>query len=145
MAKKSCALAMAFCIIAGNFAQAATLEGSSGLRVNQGQGYIAANGANLKVGDTVRADAKSAGYLVYPDGCRVKVAPGSVSTVRANSPCSFKAQAGGDDGGGTLCLNTALETIACVLGAGVVGGSIYAATSGGNNSSYPFVFPSISP
>jgi len=139
MAKKSCALAMAFCIIAGNFAQAATLEGSSGLRVNQGQGYIAANGANLKVGDTVRADAKSAGYLVYPDGCRVKVAPGSVSTVRANSPCSFKAQVGGDEGGfGTEWI------VGGLLGAGVIGGSIYAATSGGKNSSTPFIFPAIS-
>lgn len=142
MAKKSCALAMAFCLVAGSFAQAATLEGSSGLQINQGGGYVAANGSNLKVGDTVRAGAKSAGYLVYPDGCRVKVAPGSVSTVRANSPCSFKAQVGGPgDGGSTLCLNSAEETLACGLGLAVVGGSIYAATSGGKNSSSSFVFP----
>jgi len=135
MVKKSCALAMALCVVAGNFAQAATLEGSSGLKVNQGQGYVAANGSNLKVGDTVRADAKSAGYLVYPDGCRVKVAPGSVSTVRANSPCSFKAQAGGPgDGGSTLCLNSAEETLACGLGLAVVGGSIAAVVIGGGGN-----------
>jgi hypothetical protein len=91
MAKKSCAYAMAMCLVAVNFAQAATLEGRDGLQINQGAGYVAANGSNLKVGDTVRAGAKSAGFLVYPDGCRVKVAPGSVSSVRANSPCSFKA------------------------------------------------------
>ncbi len=87
------------------------------------------NGSNLKVGDTVRADAKSAGYLVYPDGCRVKVAPGSVSTVRANSPCSFKAQVGGDDGGfGTEWV------VGGLLGAGVIGGGIFAATQGGGGN-----------
>lgn len=145
MATKCFALVVATSMAVSGLAQAATLDAGPGFQINQGNGYIAMNGApNLKVGDSVRADAKGSGYLVYPDGCRVKLAPGSTSVVRANSPCSFKAAdlaykgpieppPPSDPGFGTAGL------VAGALGLAVVGGTIAAvATNKKEDIATPF-------
>ncbi len=72
-----------------SLAQAATLGSVSGtVLVNQGNGFVAAKAGALKAGDTVMSRKDGNAVIAYDGGCAVKVAPGSVVTVAAKSPCA---------------------------------------------------------
>lgn len=74
---------------------AATLEpGQGNLLVNQGQGFQSVNGRiDTNVGDSVMVGAGGSATLVYSDGCKVNVQPGSVATVAPLSPCASGSNA----------------------------------------------------
>ena len=62
--------------------------------VNTGAGYrVIVDAVELNPGDSVIANSHSLGSLVYPDGCRVEVVPGTIAWVRAQSPCAAAAAA----------------------------------------------------
>ena len=80
-------------------ANAAPMAESLGgtVRVNQGSGFTVLQGTTaVKPGDTIMADPKGNGRLVYNDGCSINVKPGAIVTVAEVSPCSLKAQASDD-------------------------------------------------
>ncbi len=74
---------------ASSIAQAATLGSVSGsVLVNQGNGFVAAKVGALQAGDTIMSRKDGNAVIAYDGGCTVKVAPGSVVTVAAKSPCA---------------------------------------------------------
>src|SRR5688500_19480005 len=93
-------------------AEAATVQVLNGpVYVNRGQGFQAISGvAEAVPGDVAMAGAGGSGQLVYDDGCKVDIAPGSTVAVQERSPCKR---------GGAPWFNYALA-------ATVVGGTIAA-------------------
>jgi hypothetical protein len=83
----SCLLASL--IIASVPAQAATLTPEKGqVLVNKGNGYqLATRPLEVAPGHVVVANPGGAARVTFPDGCDVKVLPGSVFTVAPQSPC----------------------------------------------------------
>ncbi len=67
------------------------------LSLNQGQGFQRFNSrVQANVGDTLMVGPGGAANLVYLDGCRVHVQPGSVVSIAPLSPCasgSFASEA----------------------------------------------------
>ena len=78
---------------------APTAESLGGtVRINQGKGFAVLQGTTaVKPGDTIMADPKGKGRLVYSDGCTINVKPGALVTVAEVSPCSLTAQANDPD------------------------------------------------
>jgi hypothetical protein len=93
-------------------AEAATVQVFNGpVYVNRGEGFQRISGATeAGPGDTAMAGAGGSGQLVYDDGCKVDIAPGSTVSVQERSPCRR---------GGAPWFNYA-------LGAAIVGGTITA-------------------
>ena len=76
-----------------------------GVLVNKGAGYQQARGsASLVPSDRLMVSADSQATLVYSDGCKVPVNPGSVVTIGEKSPCVLKAQFDGFGGGAPLII-----------------------------------------
>ena len=71
-------------------ALAATVTSERGeVLVNRGAGYKpVTQPTKVAAGDQIMAKPKSSGRVVFPDGCAVKIAPGSVFVVAAKSPCA---------------------------------------------------------
>lgn len=69
---------------------AATIEPVQGkLYVNAGQGFLPVNGRiDAHVGDAAFVDPDGVAMVVYPDGCKVTVQPGAVTTITPSSPCT---------------------------------------------------------
>jgi hypothetical protein len=95
-------------------ASAATVETVQGQTlINRGQGYKLIEGSTEAYpGTTVVANPGSSAQVVYPDGCKVAVNPGSVYTIAPKSPCET-----GEAGGGTG-LSTTWLIVGGVLAAG---------------------------
>lgn len=96
-------------------ADAATVQSLSGsVMINRGSGYQPVHGATgAKSGDSVVVGPDGSAEIVYADGCRVKVAPGAVTSVLDVSPCSTQGTA--DTGSSS----TGLAVGAAVVAAGV--------------------------
>jgi hypothetical protein len=82
-------IALGTAVILGTSANAATVTSEKGeVLVNRGSGYKPVKQpTEAAAGDRVMAKPKSSGRIEYPDGCVVKVSPGTVFTVVAKSPC----------------------------------------------------------
>jgi len=120
-------------LVASGSAQAASLADAQGqVWVGREKGFTLAQGAaELSPGDRVKVGAKSLARIVYPDGCSVSLGANSLATVAKHSPCSFRAQFGGDTGASPNLLGMGL------VGAGVVGAGVglgLALTRGGGNN-----------
>jgi hypothetical protein len=118
-------------LIASGSAQAASLADAQGqVWVGRENGFTLAQGAaELSPGDRVKVGAKSLARIVYPDGCSVSLGANSLATVAKHSPCSFRAQVGGDTGPNLLGMG--------LVGAGIVGAGVgvgLAATQGGRGN-----------
>jgi hypothetical protein len=77
-------------VLLGTACSAATVEPIGGhLAVSrQGQGFqTIAQPAELSVGDRLMVSPNGSASIVYPDGCRQVVQPGSVMTIAPISPC----------------------------------------------------------
>jgi len=108
----------------GTACLAATVEPVQGkLSVNQGQGFEQINGRiDANVGDTVMVSPNGSAIVSYPDGCKVNVQPGAVTTIAPMSPCASGSYASDDRDNGAA---------AYIIGAGAaaaVGIGIYEAT-----------------
>lgn len=126
-------------MFASSAAHAATLQDVRGdVLVSHGSGFVAANpGAELAPGDRIKVGRKGGARLVYSDGCSVPVSAGGLSMVSKQSPCSFKAQAGGE----TFCTDANLFENPCFLigalgVAGVAGAAAAVASSYNSNSTF---------
>lgn len=124
-----------------------TLGGT--VRVNQGKGFATLQGASaVKAGDTIMADPKGKGRLVYSDGCTVNVKPGALVTVAEVSPCSLNAQTSDDrdrkDGGGFALTD---PSTGLLIAGGAAAAGIGAAVALGSNggSGTPGIIPFIPP
>lgn len=111
-------------------ANATTAENLGGMvRVNQGRGYAPLHGAGpVQAGDSVMADLRGTGRIVYDDGCVVDVRPGSVVTVSDTSPCArpataFEPSTGLVVAGGAAALGGVAAALAASGGGG--GGSTF--------------------
>jgi hypothetical protein len=81
----------ALSIFAGPPALAATVHAFDGhVSINRGDGFThVAGDSTVHPGDLVMAGAHGGAEIVYDDGCRMKVDPGSVIRVSDTSPCQF--------------------------------------------------------
>lgn len=78
------------CIASAQVAEVRPVRGE--ILVNTGVGFRAITETmQLKPGDAALAGDEASGSLIYEDGCRVDVVPGSLVWVRARSPCSADA------------------------------------------------------
>ena len=70
-------------------ASAASFEVVSGEgAMNRGLGFQPVTGSvQVSPGATLHAPAGSSAYVVYDNGCRVRVAPGSFTQVKKQAPC----------------------------------------------------------
>jgi hypothetical protein len=135
---------VAFCAAIAAFsfdasAIAATLDSVQGtVQVNTGAGFHkVAGAAQVAPGTSVMADPGASAQILYSDGCRIPVRPGSVAVVAPISPCAQGQAAPG------LGPQTQENTIYDLLAAGVViGGSVTAGVlssqRGNNNSNLTF-------
>jgi hypothetical protein len=110
---------------------AATLQPGSGqLSVNQGQGFQPVNNrVDASAGDSVMVSPDGSATLVYDDGCKVAVQPGSVATVAPISPCASGSYAQDNNNGSDWA-----PVIMGVVVLGAIGGGIYAATNNANTN-----------
>jgi hypothetical protein len=115
--------------------QAATVQPVQGtLSINQGQGFSPVNGPVAgNVGDSVMVVPGGAATIVYDDGCKVDVQPGTVTTIAPLSPCASGSYAQAN-------YNNGYGWGGWVLGAGALGlagWGIYEATRSPNNGTSP--------
>ncbi len=81
---------IATCVAAAQVAEVRPVRGE--ILVNTGVGFRAiTETVQLKPGDVALAGDQASGSLIYEDGCRVDVVPGSLVWVRARSPCRADA------------------------------------------------------
>jgi len=85
--------ASAFCVVLSSGASAATVNPfREKVSINRGNGYAPVGGGTIaSPGDMVMASPSGSAEIVYEDGCRQKVDPGTVVTVSATSPCKSAA------------------------------------------------------
>jgi hypothetical protein len=68
--------------------------GLGDLTINKGQGFKAVKSTiTANVGDSVMVGPSGATTVVYDDGCKVSVQPGTVTTIAPLSPCASGSNA----------------------------------------------------
>jgi len=114
-------------LLLASAAGAATIEPVQGnLSLNQGQGFQPVNSrVNANVGDTVMVGPGGAAAVTYPDGCKVQVQPGTVTSIAPLSPCASGSLA--DDNNNLYALGAA------AVGFGLAGFGIYEIIHHSNN------------
>jgi hypothetical protein len=89
------ALSIGCSLLVASPSWAAVVEpGDGDLTVNQGQGFKPVKSSSTaNVGDSVMVAPGGAATVVYDDGCKVSVQPGSVTTIAPLSPCAAGSNA----------------------------------------------------
>jgi hypothetical protein len=115
-----------------NASLAATIEPVQGnLSLNQGQGFQPVNSrVDANVGDTVVVAPGGAAAVTYPDGCKVSVQPGAVTTIAPLSPCASGSRA--DDNNSN---SNGLYFLGVAAGFGLAGFGIYEIIHHNHNNS----------
>lgn len=82
-------LGVVCCLASAGSCLAATVQPIQGtLYVGHGQGWQPTTvPVEANVGDTVMVAPGGVATIVYPDGCRFGVQPGTVATITSSSPC----------------------------------------------------------
>jgi hypothetical protein len=130
MATKPFVSAFCLAMLLSSSTWAATIEpGQGSLSINQGQGFQLVNSrVDANVGDSVMVSPGGSATVVYDDGCKVAVQPGTVATIAPLSPCATGSYAqDNDDAWGAIGMG--------VLAAGAAGIAIYEATKSSGNTS----------
>jgi hypothetical protein len=93
------ALSVGCALLVASPSWAAVVEPQSGdLTINQGQGFKPViSGTNANVGDAVMVGPGGSATIVYEDGCKVAVRPGTVTTIAPLSPCASGSNADNRD------------------------------------------------
>jgi len=123
-----CVSVIGCALLFASAAGAATVEPVQGnLSLNQGQGFQPVNARiNANVGDTVMVGPGGTAAVTYPDGCKVSVQPGSMTTIAPLSPCASGSLA--DDN------NNLYAVGAVAVGFGLAGFGIYEIIHHSNNN-----------
>ena len=132
---QGCILASVILLTSSSFA--ATVDPAQGtLYISTGQGFqTVGERIDAKVGDTFMVSPGGVAMVTYPDGCRVAIQPGQVTTITSASPCrnpyppNNNNQAVADPPDYTIPLIGA-----AALGAAGVGLGIYAITQNHQSS-----------
>jgi hypothetical protein len=115
---------------------AATLDAVQGtVQVNSGAGFHKVSGAaQVAAGASIMADPGSSAQILYSDGCRIPVGPGSVAVVAPISPC---AQGQAAPGQGPQTENATYDLLAAgVVIGGAVGAGVWESQRGNNNPGF---------
>ena len=82
-------------LVIGTACSGATIEPVQGdLLINRGQGFQQVNGRiEADVGDLVMVSPDGSAIVSYPDGCKLSVQPGAVTTIAPLSPCASGSRA----------------------------------------------------
>jgi len=116
---------------------AATVEPVEGnVFVSTSQGFQPVNERiNANVGDSVMVAPGATAMVAYPDGCKVAVQPGEVTTIGRVSPCTNPFPPDGTVAQDAPSNNAGLAwgITGTVLGAGGIGAAIYAITKSNNS------------
>jgi hypothetical protein len=101
-------VAVAFFLFLSSAVSAATVTAVSGkVSINRGDGFVQiSSGTAAKPGDRVMAGLAGMAEIVYDDGCRQKLEPGSLITIAPTPPCQKPTVV--QDGGWST--QTTLET-----------------------------------
>ena len=93
------ALSFGWAVLLSTSCLAATLEPTQGsLSINRGKGFRPVSHRIVAhAGDAVMVGPGGSARLVYADGCKVDVVPGTVLTVTQLSPCASGSMAAQDD------------------------------------------------
>lgn len=77
-------------LLTSTLAQAITVESIQGrVAINRGNGFQPLTATtNGNSGDRVMANPNSSAEIVYDNGCREKVEPGQVVTIKVEPPCA---------------------------------------------------------
>lgn len=77
-------------LLVSGLVEAATVDSIQGrVAINRGTGFQPVTTATSgKSGDRVMASPNSSAEIVYDNGCREKVEPGQVVTIKAEPPCA---------------------------------------------------------
>jgi hypothetical protein len=131
MARRSllCVLTIGCSLLIVGTCWAATIEPVQGnLSLNQGQGFQPVNSrVDANVGDSVMVGPGGAAAVTYPDGCKVQVQPGTVTTIAPLSPCASGSLA--DDN-----TSNTLYALGVAAGFGLAGFGIYEIVHHHNNN-----------
>ena len=90
MKRNLCFVLSATFILMSLPAFAASVQSVNGkILINRGEGFQpVTEGAQANAGDRLMAEAGGSAKLVYPGGCQVRVAPGTVLRVGEQPPCT---------------------------------------------------------
>src|SRR6186713_1832570 len=86
------------------------------VHVTGGQVFLSHGEGYRRLSGSAQARPGGSGQIVYPDGCKVEVLPGTVAIITKQSPCGGGATVGGGGDGSTYA-----------IGAVIVGGGVGAA------------------
>jgi hypothetical protein len=129
-------VAVAFCFVLTSAVSAATVIAVTGkVSINRGDGFAQISSAtSAKPGDRVMAGFGGTAEIVYDNGCRQQVEPGSLITVVETPPCEKPAVS--QDGGWVTQTTEEQKTNLWpyALGAVAVGGIAAVVTSMGGSS-----------
>lgn len=103
------ALCVGCAVLLSTSSWAATVERSEGiLMINKGKGFkLVKHQVVAKAGDSIMVSPDGHAKLVYPDGCKVDIQPGVVTTVTRLSPCASASYAQAQDYGNHWCVTPA--------------------------------------
>jgi len=94
--------------------------------INRGGGYAPIGGAaSVNPGDMVMASPSGSAEIVYDDGCRKKVDPGSVVTISGPPPCT---------GGAAQSQTTTWYVLGAAAIGGIAAGAVLATGGSSGNS-----------
>jgi hypothetical protein len=131
-------ISVAFCFVLTSPVSAATVTVVSGkISLNRGDGFAQiSQGTAAKPGDLVMAGVSGRAEIVYDDGCRQKVEPGSVIAVAATSPCQRATASPKSDWVTETAEAPKPSVLPYVLGAVAIGGiaAVAVAAGGGGGS-----------
>lgn len=115
------------------------------LYINRGQGFQPVAGpVDANIGDSVMVAPGGIATIIYPDGCKFGVQPGTVTTIAPSSPCTspyagqqpFPPQQPVAQGDPPYNSAFALGATGAALGAIGIGVAIYALTKKNSNDYY---------
>lgn len=115
------------------------------ITVNQGEQFVAARaGQPVKAGDRIMASGGSSATVTYADGCDLTIAPGTLVTLPAVSPCAGGVPlvqgtmpAGGAVVGSSATAGSTGATVAWIAGGILVGVGVYQLVEDDDDTSSP--------
>jgi hypothetical protein len=132
-------IALSAAVLVASPAAATTVELVKGkVLINKGSGFRpTTSGTQAGVGDQLLANAGGSATLVYPDGCQVRIVPGTVVSVGKQPPCTAPSLVGGEDERWYVRNPLVPFTITAGIGWGIFCAAVYCRDDGGGRAASP--------